>query len=83
MLRVDRLDIVKSTFGFVNKTVSPNYRVFVGDTSMSLTNLSSLPSGETSQAKVTFTRFSDFAISVVPFRCLVAAVGLEPTTTRL
>ena len=53
MLRVDRLDVVKSTFGFVNKTVKPTYRVFVSDTTMSLTNLSSLPSGETSQAKLT------------------------------
>jgi hypothetical protein len=53
MLRIDRLDIVKSTFGFVNKTVKPTYRVFVSDTAMSLTNLSSLPSGETSQAKLT------------------------------
>jgi hypothetical protein len=53
MLRIDRLDVVKSTFGFVNKTVKPSYRVFVSDTSMSLTNLSSLPSGETSQAKLT------------------------------
>ncbi|HEY7435212.1 MAG TPA: DUF748 domain-containing protein [Methylomirabilota bacterium] len=53
MLRVDRLDIVKSNFGFVNKTVSPTYRVYVNDTAMTLTNLSSLPSGETSEAKLT------------------------------
>ena len=53
MFRVDRLDIVKSTFGFVNRTVRPSYRVFVSDTSMTLTNLSSLPSGETSHAKLT------------------------------
>jgi hypothetical protein len=53
MFRVDRLEIVKSTFGFVNKTVNPSYRVFVNDTSMTLTNLSSLPSGETAQAKLT------------------------------
>ncbi len=53
MLRVDRLDIVKSNFGFVNKTTSPSYRVFVNDTSLTLTNLSSVPSGETSHAKLT------------------------------
>ena len=53
MLRIDRLEIVRSNFGFVNKTVSPNYRVFINDTAMTLTNLSSLPSGETSQAKLT------------------------------
>ena len=43
MFRIDRLDIVKSNFGFVNKTVTPNYRVFLNDTAMTLTNLSSLP----------------------------------------
>jgi hypothetical protein len=53
MFRVDRLDIVRSNFGFVNKTANPSYRVFLNDTSMTLTNLSSLPSGETSQAKLT------------------------------
>lgn len=53
MFRVDRLDIVKSNFGFVNRTASPSYRVFVNDTSMTLTNLSSLPSGETSRAELT------------------------------
>jgi hypothetical protein len=53
MLRIDRLDVVKSTVGFVNKTVNPSYRVFVSDTSLTLTNLSSLPSGETSEAKLT------------------------------
>jgi hypothetical protein len=53
MLRIDRLEIVRSNFGFVNKTANPSYRVFVNDTSMTLTNLSSLPSGETSQATLT------------------------------
>lgn len=53
MLRIDRLEIVRSTFGFVNKTANPSYRVFVNDTSMTLTNLSSLPSGETAQATLT------------------------------
>jgi hypothetical protein len=49
-VRVDRLDIVKSNFGLVNKTTTPTYRVFVVDTTMMLTNLSSLPSGETAMA---------------------------------
>lgn len=52
MFRVDRLDIVKSDFGFVNEAANPSYRVFVGDTAMTLTNLSSLPSGETAVARV-------------------------------
>jgi hypothetical protein len=50
--RIDRLDIVKSTVGFVNKTTTPSYRVSLADTSVTLTNLSSLPSGETSVAKL-------------------------------
>jgi len=53
MFRVDRLDVVRSNFGFVNKAVNPTYRAFLNDTSMTLTNLSSLPSGETSHAKLT------------------------------
>jgi hypothetical protein len=48
--RVDRLDIVKSNVGFVNKTTTPGYRVFIGDATATLTNLSSLPSGETAVA---------------------------------
>ncbi|MEX2221291.1 MAG: DUF748 domain-containing protein [Candidatus Rokuibacteriota bacterium] len=52
MFRVDRLEVVKSNFGFVNKTANPHYRVFVNDTTLTLTNLSSLPSGETAEAKL-------------------------------
>ena len=51
-LRVDRFDIVKSNFGLINKTTTPSYRVFVADTTATLTNLSSLPSGETAMAKL-------------------------------
>ena len=53
LFRVDRLDVVKSDFGFVNKTTNPAYRAFLSDTAMTLTNLSSLPSGETAVAKLT------------------------------
>jgi uncharacterized protein DUF748 len=53
MVRVDRLEVVKSNFGFVNKAINPPYRAFVNDTSLTLTNLSSLPSGETSEVKLT------------------------------
>jgi uncharacterized protein DUF748 len=48
--RVDRLDIVKSNVGFVNKTTPQSYRVFISDAAATLTNLSSLPSGETAVA---------------------------------
>ncbi len=48
--RVDRLDIVKSNVGFVNKTTTPPYRVSITDATATLTNLSSLPTGETAVA---------------------------------
>jgi hypothetical protein len=51
-IRVDRLDIVKSTIGLVNKTTTPPYRLFMTDTLVTLTNLSSLPTGETAVAKL-------------------------------
>jgi hypothetical protein len=50
--RVDRLDIVKSDVGFIDKTKTPSYRAFVTDATATLTNLSSLPSGETAVARV-------------------------------
>jgi hypothetical protein len=50
--RVDRLDIVKSRFGFVNRTKAPGYRVFMTDATATLTNLSSLATGETAVARV-------------------------------
>ena len=50
--RVDKLEIVKSNFGYVDKTKDPNYRVFLSDASASLTNLSSLQTGETATATV-------------------------------
>jgi hypothetical protein len=53
--RVDQLEIVDGTFGFVNKTTTPAYRVSVDDTALTLTNLSSLPSGETATASLTGT----------------------------
>jgi hypothetical protein len=53
MVRVDRLEIVDGNFGFVNQTTTPDYRVSVNDTRLILTNVSSLPSGETAVAKLT------------------------------
>jgi hypothetical protein len=51
-LRVDRIDVVRSTVGFVNRTTNPSYRVFISDATATLTNLSSVPSGETAVANV-------------------------------
>jgi hypothetical protein len=53
--RVDRFEIVDGTFGFVNKAATPSYRVSVDGTTLTLTNLSSQPGGETAVAKLTGT----------------------------
>lgn len=40
LYKVDELRIVHGTFGYVNKAVTPPYRVFLADTDMTLNNLS-------------------------------------------
>lgn len=40
LVRIQELRVSKSTFGYVNKAVTPAYRVFVSDTEVTLTNLS-------------------------------------------
>jgi hypothetical protein len=39
-LQVDRLDVVKSTFGFVNQAATPAYRIVLTDTDVTLEHLS-------------------------------------------
>ncbi len=39
-LRIDRLDVVKSNFGFVNQAAAPAYRIVLTDTALSLEHLS-------------------------------------------
>jgi hypothetical protein len=39
-LRIDALQITDSTFGYINKTTQPNYRLFFDHTKMTMTNLS-------------------------------------------
>ena len=39
-LRIDRLDITKSSFGFVNEAATPPYRVVLSDTDLRIGNLS-------------------------------------------
>jgi hypothetical protein len=73
-VRVDRLDIVKSNIGFVNKTTNPAYRVFIGDTRASLTNLSSLPTGETAVAEVS-GKFMGSGPASLSFKLLPARPG--------
>jgi hypothetical protein len=38
--KIDELRIVRGTFGYVNKAVTPPYRVFLADTELTLNNLS-------------------------------------------
>jgi uncharacterized protein DUF748 len=40
LYKIDELRIVKGTFGYVNKAVTPTYRVFLTDTELTLNNLS-------------------------------------------
>ncbi len=40
LVRIEELRVSKSTFGYVNKAVTPAYRVFLSDTDVTLTNLS-------------------------------------------
>jgi hypothetical protein len=40
LFRIDKLRIVRSTFAFVNRAATPEYRVFLADTDMTLINVS-------------------------------------------
>lgn len=40
LLRVDQARVVRSTFGFVNEAAEPDYRVFLADVDLQVTNLS-------------------------------------------
>jgi Domain of Unknown Function (DUF748) len=53
LLRADRLTIVKSEIGFVNKTANPAYRLFLTDLEVHVTNFSNQLSEGTMVAKVT------------------------------
>ena len=72
--RVDRLAIVKANVGFVNKTANPTYRVFVTDTTATLTHLSSLPTGETAVAEVR-GKFMDSGPASLSFKLLPTRPG--------
>jgi len=53
LLRVDELHIIKSNIGFVNKAADPDYRVFLNDTKLHLTNFSNQQSKDAAVAKLT------------------------------
>lgn len=52
LVKIARLRITKGTFGYVNKTTSPPYRVFLTDTDVILTNLSNQKSEGVATAKL-------------------------------
>jgi hypothetical protein len=52
LVRISELKLTRSTVGFVNKAVSPPYRVFLADTDGSVTNLSNQQSEGTAVAKL-------------------------------
>ena len=72
--RVDRLAIVKSDVGYVNKTANPAYRVFLADTNATLTNLSSLPTGETAVAELS-GKFMNSGPASLSFKLLPTRPG--------
>ena len=52
LVRISELKLTRSTVGFVNKAVSPSYRVFLADTDGTVTNLSNQQSEGTAVAKL-------------------------------
>src|SRR5712692_6363978 len=51
-LRIDRLDIIKSSFGFVNQAATPPYRVVLSDTDLRIENLSNQQVQGTAVARI-------------------------------
>jgi Domain of Unknown Function (DUF748) len=52
LVKIARLRITKSTFGYVNKMTSPPYRAFVSDAEVTLTNLSNQTTDGVATAKL-------------------------------
>jgi uncharacterized protein DUF748 len=53
LLRADRVSVVKSDVGFVNKVTNPDYRLYLGNLEVHLTNFSNQLAEGTMVAKVT------------------------------
>lgn len=68
-LRVDRLEVTGSTFGFVNRAAAPPYRVFLAGTELTVENLSNNLTEGTATAQLT-GRFmgSGRAVAAATFR---------------
>lgn len=56
LLRIDRLRIVDSEFGFVNRSTDPSYRLFLSDFDLELDNLSN----QSHEGEVRFRATGDF-----------------------
>ena len=52
LLRLDQLNLTGSTIGMINRSVKPPYRVFLADTDVHLTNLSSQFSEDPAEARI-------------------------------
>jgi Domain of Unknown Function (DUF748) len=52
VVRINELQLARSTVGFVNKAVTPSYRVFIANTDGTLTNLSNQEVEGTAGAKI-------------------------------
>jgi hypothetical protein len=70
LYKIDELQIVKGTFGFVNKAVTPTYRIFLTDAALTLNNLSNHKSHGPAKAQLngkfmgTGTAVADAALRV-------------------
>jgi hypothetical protein len=65
VLRADRIDIVKSQFGFANTEVSPDYRLVLTDAEFHLSNFTNHLTEGTSVAKLTAKLMGSGATTVV------------------
>jgi Domain of Unknown Function (DUF748) len=72
MVRIDRLEMTRSTVGMTNRAVHPAYRVFLTDASLRVSNLSSIRSGETARARLSGrfmgTGIATAAVTLLPER---------------
>lgn len=51
-LRIDRLDVVQSTFGFANHAANPSYRLVLTDTDLTVRHLGNQPGGEPASVRL-------------------------------
>ncbi len=74
LVKIARLRVRKSTFGYVNKSTNPPYRVFVTDTAIALTNMSNQTAEGIGTASLA-GRFMDSGSALVDVRSRAEASG--------